>query len=452
MKKIFFLLLLISNISVGQIVNMSRIRNATASLTVTPTTLTGFTTSIGVASDAQTFTISGTLLTTDVELSVSGSFEFSIDGGSVWVTSEDYSVSGGGIVSQPVTVHARISAAAAGTAGAKSGTISITTTGASSSVTLSGTVETPTINVNPTSLTGYSTITGTASGYQTFAVDADNLVADVTVTAPTDFEVSTSSGSGYGASVTLGRTGTNLTSEPVTIYARIKSSATVGAKSGNITNTSTSATTQNVAVTGDVESTGVSQRILIDFGGYGVTNSSGQQTYSPQGGNYWNNESNIFSASTFLSNPVDIANATVTGFSIATDKKPGGTFAPADSSMNGSGYTTAVSDYPSTAVSDNVYFHSSAGVVTWTFTIPSGKQASIKFWGGRNTTGAARILQIKRSTDGSYTQEFESLGNQTYSQGVTFTGVAGTAIFNMQVKSGSTFGHISVIDITLTDL
>lgn len=190
------------------------------------------------------------------------------------------------------------------------------------------------------------------------------------------------------------------------------------------------------------------QRILFDLGGTGTTPNPGATTTSPSGGLYWNNISSSGANKTVWStDPVDVTNTTVTGFNIYVSTKPGGTFSVGDSSTNGGGYTTAVSDYPITAVQDNVYFYTGVAVNV-TFVIPAGKTASIKFWGGRNAAGP-RILQIKKSTDGSYTQEYDATFNQTYTTAVTFTGITGTQVFNMQVKAGSTFGHISVIDVTL---
>jgi autotransporter-associated beta strand protein len=107
----------------------------------------------------------------------------------------------------------------------------------------------PVITVTGTLSNFGSVCTGQNSAEQTYTVSADDLNADVVVTAPTGFQVSTTSGSGFGGSVTLGRTGSDLTSEPVIIYVRFSPSAT-GAASGNITHTSTGATTQNQAVAG----------------------------------------------------------------------------------------------------------------------------------------------------------------------------------------------------------
>lgn len=210
------------------------------------------------------------------------------------------------------------------------------------------------------------------------------------------------------------------------------------------------------------------QRILIDFGGDGVAddldgaggagsvadngsktpNNSAGATGQDANGRWWNNIVDVHAAGTIISNPVDTANNVVTGFSISVDKKPGGTFNVNDLSINTAGTNSAVGDYPATAVQDNLYFYPGAGVVSFTFIIPSGKTASIKFWGNRAATGP-RILQLKKSTDASYTLEYESANNTNYNTAVTFTGLTGTVVINCQVKSGSTFGHLSVLDITI---
>jgi hypothetical protein len=109
----------------------------------------------------------------------------------------------------------------------------------------------PVITVNGT-LTGFTTCAGTASAEQTFTVSGTNLSANLVITAPTGFEVSISSGSGYSGSISLTPAGGNLST--TTIYVRLSAGAS-GNPSGNITCASTGATTQNVAVSGTVNPT-----------------------------------------------------------------------------------------------------------------------------------------------------------------------------------------------------
>ncbi len=95
--------------------------------------------------------------------------------------------------------------------------------------------------------TAFTACAGTASAQQSFTVSGSNLTANITLTAPTGFEVSTTSGSGFGPSVALTQSGGNVA--VTTVFVRIAATAT-GTLSGNIAVASTNATTQNVAVSG----------------------------------------------------------------------------------------------------------------------------------------------------------------------------------------------------------
>jgi subtilisin-like proprotein convertase family protein len=85
---------------------------------------------------------------------------------------------------------------------------------------------------------------------QQFTVSGSDLSADITVTAPANFEVSTSAGSGYSSSLILTQTAGSVPN--TVIYVRSAASAPAGSISGNIVLTSTDAITVNVAVTGTV--------------------------------------------------------------------------------------------------------------------------------------------------------------------------------------------------------
>ncbi|KPM49784.1 choice-of-anchor D domain-containing protein [Jiulongibacter sediminis] len=98
-------------------------------------------------------------------------------------------------------------------------------------------------------LNAFSTCTGSASTEQSFTISGTNLSANVTITAPTGFEISTSSGTGFGTSVSLTQSGGSVSS--TTIYVRMAANAT-GTPSGNITCSTSGATDQTVAVSGTV--------------------------------------------------------------------------------------------------------------------------------------------------------------------------------------------------------
>ncbi len=107
----------------------------------------------------------------------------------------------------------------------------------------------PSISVSTTSLPSFGNIeVGNNSASQSYTVSGDNLTGDVTVTAPAQFQISTDNVT-FSSSLNLTQSGGNIVGEPVTIFARF-SPTTTGAASGNITHSSPSATTQNVAVSG----------------------------------------------------------------------------------------------------------------------------------------------------------------------------------------------------------
>ena len=101
----------------------------------------------------------------------------------------------------------------------------------------------------------FSSCAGKPSAAQFFNVSGSYLIANIVVTAPSGFEVSTSPVSGYGATVTLTPSAGLV---PITkIYTRLTSAAT-GSPSGNLSATSTSATTKNTALSGTVGLTSTS--------------------------------------------------------------------------------------------------------------------------------------------------------------------------------------------------
>jgi hypothetical protein len=108
----------------------------------------------------------------------------------------------------------------------------------------------PTITLTPTSLTGFTYVVGNGpSAEQSFTATGINLTANVVLTAPSNYEISTTSGSGFGASVTLTQTGGNASG---TIYVRLKAGLAVNSYNQNITATSTGAVSKSVALTGTV--------------------------------------------------------------------------------------------------------------------------------------------------------------------------------------------------------
>ena len=107
----------------------------------------------------------------------------------------------------------------------------------------------PTIEVNGV-LNPFSTTNGTASTAQAFTASGSGLLDAISVSAPTGFEISLTGNGSFSTNLTL--LPSSGTVSATSISARIAASAGVGSLSGNISLSSLNATTQNVAVTGNV--------------------------------------------------------------------------------------------------------------------------------------------------------------------------------------------------------
>jgi hypothetical protein len=92
----------------------------------------------------------------------------------------------------------------------------------------------------------FSTLMGTPSASQSYTVTGINLTSDITVTAPTGFELSLTNSRTWSTSVQVPQTDGTANS---TVYIRYNPSV-AGPHSGNITHTATGAVTVNKAVSG----------------------------------------------------------------------------------------------------------------------------------------------------------------------------------------------------------
>ena len=132
--------------------------------------------------------------------------------------------------------------------------------GGAGEILLTYTAAAPTITSTGT-LTAMVTNQGAASVPTSFSASGTNLTADITVTAPTGFEISTSSGSSYSGSLTL--TQSSGTVSATTIYVRLTAADAVGTYSGNVSLSSSGATTVNVAISSSTVAAPFTQGNLV---------------------------------------------------------------------------------------------------------------------------------------------------------------------------------------------
>ncbi len=216
----------------------------TATLMANPTTITNFgSVNNGANSTASSYTLTATNLVNSVVVTAPANFQVAKGIAGTYASSITYTIAE---LATMQTVGVRFSPTS-GLNGAKSG--NITHSGfASVTVAVAGTeANNPaTLIANPISLMNFGSVAnGANSTNQTYTLTATNLLSNVTVTAPPNFQVSRD-GTNFGT--TASYTVADLqTVQTVTVRFRPISGVN-GAKSGNITHSGFAGT--NVAVTG----------------------------------------------------------------------------------------------------------------------------------------------------------------------------------------------------------
>ena len=222
------------------------------SISATPTTLPGFTyKQTAGPSQIQSFNVTGSFLTDNITVTATSNFEVSTLGGTSFSSQPFVTLPvSGGNVNQ--TVYVRMKAGLSVGAVAAQNLI-VSTPGASNVlVNCSGSVtDQPLITVNLTNLSGFSaTYKGAASATQNFTVSGSNLMGDITLEAPTGYEIKTSAQSTYVTSLPLPQTAGSVAT--TTINVRLKSGLGVGSYTGNIVASSSYALSKTVELSGTV--------------------------------------------------------------------------------------------------------------------------------------------------------------------------------------------------------
>ncbi|MGF1532572.1 MAG: DUF5689 domain-containing protein [Bernardetiaceae bacterium] len=118
----------------------------------------------------------------------------------------------------------------------------------------------PTISISETLTTFISGGVGSPSSEQSYTVSGSDLTGDVSITAPSNFEVSLTSGSGFGSSVVIPVATAN--SNTTNVFVRYNPTSAPLGHTGNIVHTSAGAATRTVSVTGQGVSTIAAARAL----------------------------------------------------------------------------------------------------------------------------------------------------------------------------------------------
>ncbi len=249
-------------------------------------TLSNFSQVIGAPSSTQTYTVSGINLNEDIIITPPAGYEVSANGGTNWFNNSSplTLTSTSGVVGN-TTITVRLNAASAAS---YTGNITHISAGAASqNVAVNGSAANPPPAISTTgTLSAFTQTIGAPSAMQTYTVSAINLTANVTVTPPAGYEISANAGANWFTNANpLVLTGTGGTLATTTITVRLNAGA-AGNYNGNISHTSSGATTQNVAVSGSAVNPPVitATANLASFA-QTIGAASAPQTFTVQGSN-----------------------------------------------------------------------------------------------------------------------------------------------------------------------
>lgn len=245
--------------------------------TTTPTiyasgTLNAFSTTTGTPSASQSYTLSGSNLTANINLAALAGFEYSTNN-STWTSTLSVANTFNGLV------YVRLTGT---TLGSYTGNIVHTSTGATQvdlAVSGSVTAPQPTIVVTGT-LSAFTTTVGSPSTSQSYTLSGTTLSSNIEIAALSGYEYSTNN-STWLSSLSLASNYNGL------VYVRL-TGTTVGPYVGNITHTSTGATPVDLAVTGTVSAPYVPSTFMFDNFTYEVGTTvaaNGWSAYSSAGAN-----------------------------------------------------------------------------------------------------------------------------------------------------------------------
>jgi DNA/RNA endonuclease G (NUC1) len=214
--------------------------------------LTGLTANEGAVGSSRVYTVTGTNLTSNLTVTAPTNFEVSLNNSFFFA---DVTLSPVAGVLSGVPVYVRIKSGAP--VGSVSGNVTHVGGGAASqNLPVSGTVAStaPLLTVSTTNLAGFMAVEGSVGISKSYTVSGLNLTGSITIAAPSDFEISLNSSSGYSNSLTLNPVSGTLANTAV--HTRLKNSLSVGSYTGTITHTGGGSSGAGVTLSGSVSASG----------------------------------------------------------------------------------------------------------------------------------------------------------------------------------------------------
>ena len=192
-------------------------------------------------------------------------------------------------------------------------------------------VKKPIISLAISTIPSLSTTYGTSSANTNFVVQGNDIIDYILVTAPTGFETSVNTNSGFADTIRMYPTASHYINQP--LYIRIKKTANVGNLNGNIVLTSTSADDMAVTTTTSYVAPAtltITARYFQKFYGSSIRLGTGSKYFNATG--LMNNET-VGSATITASGGTGINDA-VGYYAITPSAATGGTFASSNYNIN----------------------------------------------------------------------------------------------------------------------
>jgi hypothetical protein len=237
------------------------------------------------ATSQKTYTLSGSALSPasgNITITAPSGYQVSTASGSGFASSITIAYTGGALPARTIYVNFTPTAVQSyngniTNAGGGATTVNEAVTGTGIAAS------SPTLTVSPTSL-AYGNVVINTTSQKTYTLSGSALSpasGNITITAPTGYQVSTASGSGFASSITIAYTSGALSAR--TIYVNFTPTA-VQSYNGNITNAGGGATTVNVAVSGtgvaSLPATITVSPTSLSFGNIVINTTSAEQTYT----------------------------------------------------------------------------------------------------------------------------------------------------------------------------
>ena len=299
------------------------------------------------------------------------------------------------------------------------------------SVTSTGSGGTPTLTGG--TLSGaLSTTYGTASSPVTFTVAGANMTSGILVTAPTGFEVSLASGSGYGSTITVGSAGTIGST---TVYIRLAASAPVAGSynSQNIMLSSSGAASVNVTTAASGNSVSKAALTLTSnnqnklYGTTQTTPVTGSTAFTASG--LQNNETVGTVTLSYASGGLLATDAVGSTSTITPSAAAAGTFAAANYTIGYSpGTLTVVTSAAVITLADTL------GAVNTTYGMASATPTSFRVSGSGLTSNLTVTppagYEVSLSSGSGYTTSLSIPASGTLASTQVYVRLAATTVVN----------------------